>query len=370
MNDAADLFENAAQIMRDRRGRGDRIHRTDFHAGREHAERQGGVAVDHDLRFAAARCRDAILEVEILLGPVVAGFQQLDVRLDDAGVLLAERERNLFAGDLQVEAKNIAEHPQREHVLAAPGIGDDRLALALHRDFDDLVAGLLKLIVGLDIGRDDFRVPTLTPHAFQQNGAVRLECAGADAAEQHLLVERDYQVGFVAAVGDAAGPQTDAIAAAAGHATGRGTDFRRNDLLGPDAIARLRSDRSEGLPAALRAFAGIADDLDDVLVHGDGRLPAQGGLRGRRRARARLNGGINGLGHLATLGGANTREVAFPQIDPEERAEAGFAGIVVAGITNSQVVLHAARGLAAGTHRFDHSRGAGNDVAAGAHARH
>ena len=59
-------------------------------------------------------------------------------------------------------------------------------------------------------------------------------------------------------------------------------------------------------------------------------LPLCAGRSGFARARARLDGDVDGLGHLATLGGANAREVAFPQIDPEERAGAGIAGLVVA----------------------------------------
>ena len=54
-------------------------------------------------------------------------------------------------------------------------------------------------------------------------------------------------------------------------------DFRRDDFHGPDAVAHLRGDRAERLAAALRALAGIADDLDDVLAQRDGGLA---GLRG------------------------------------------------------------------------------------------
>ena len=55
-------------------------------------------------------------------------------------------------------------------------------------------------------------------------------------------------------------------AAATSDAARRRTDFRRDNLLGPDTVAHLRGDRSEDLPAALCAFAGVADDLDDVLA--------------------------------------------------------------------------------------------------------
>src|ERR1019366_9725867 len=92
-----------------------------------------GVAVDDDFRLGAASRRDAILELEIVLGPVIARVQQLDVRFDNAGIFLAEYAGNLIACELQVEAVDIAEHSQRKHVLAAPGVGDDGTALALQR---------------------------------------------------------------------------------------------------------------------------------------------------------------------------------------------------------------------------------------------
>ena len=127
---------------------------------------------------------------------------------------LPKVERDLLARELQVEAVDVAEHAQREHVLAAARVGDELAALALHRNLVDLVARRDELLVGLGIGGGDLRVAVLAPHAFQQDGAARLELAGAHAAEQHLLVEGDHQVGFVAAVGDAARAEPDAVAAA------------------------------------------------------------------------------------------------------------------------------------------------------------
>ncbi len=41
---------------------------------------------------------------------------------------------------------------------------------------------------------------------------------------------------------------------------------------------------AERLAAALGALAGIADDLDDMLAQGHGRLAAGSGLRGLARA--------------------------------------------------------------------------------------
>src|SRR5665811_522527 len=235
MDNAADLLEHAAQIVRDRRGRRDRVHRADFHAGSEHAERQRGVAVDHNLRLGTARRRDAVLEVEILLGPVIARVQQFYVRFNNAGIFLAEYAGNLIAPKLQVKTVNIAEHSQCEHVLAALRIGDDQTALALHRNFDDLVARFHELVVGLDIGSGDFRVLALAPHAFQQNGAVGLEFAGTDTAKQHLLVERNHQVGFVAAIGDTARAQTCLL-----YTSDAADDLTRVDLGGRRIIKKKK----------------------------------------------------------------------------------------------------------------------------------
>jgi hypothetical protein len=93
----------------------------------------------------------------------------------------------------------------------------------------------------------------------------RLELAGAHATEQHLLVERDDEVGLVAAVGHRLGADADADARCARDAARGRLDLGRDDLGGPDAVAGLRGDRTERLAAALRALARVADDLDDVL---------------------------------------------------------------------------------------------------------
>jgi hypothetical protein len=54
------------------------------------------------MRHVGAHRRNAELEIEIALGPLVAGVQQLDVGLDHARVLLAEGERHLVARELEV----------------------------------------------------------------------------------------------------------------------------------------------------------------------------------------------------------------------------------------------------------------------------
>ena len=144
------------------------------------------------------------------------------------------------------------------------------LAFLLHRRFAHVVAGGDQALVSLDVGLRDIDVRMLAPHAFEKDDAARLELAGAHAAEQHLLVECHHQVGQVAAVGDVLGADADAVAAGAGDAARRRADFGGDDLGGPDAVAHPRRNRSERLSAALRAFAGIADDFDDVFAQDDG----------------------------------------------------------------------------------------------------
>src|SRR4029450_4114526 len=164
-------------------------------------------------------------------------------------------------------------------------------------------------------------------------------------------------------MGDRARAKTNAVSAATGNAAGGRPDFRRDNLYGPDPVAHPRGDRCQRLSTALRSFAGIANDLDDMFAQRDSGPPGRSGLA---RAEARLHGGFgHHFVHLATLGNANARIVALPQIDSEESPEAVFADIVDAEITDSQIVFHAARGLTTRAHRFDHGRGAGDDIAAG-----
>ena len=118
----------------------------------------------------------------------------------------------------------------------------------------------------LGVRRGDRRVAVLAPHALEQDRRAGLELVRSHATEQHLLVERDDEVGLVAAVGDAALPDPDADAARARDAARRRLDLGRDDLHGPDPVARLRRDGAERLAAALRALARVADHLDDVLA--------------------------------------------------------------------------------------------------------
>src|SRR5262249_44959177 len=116
----------------------------------------------------------------------------------------------------------------------------------------------------------DVEVAVLAPHVLEQDGRAGLELSCTDAAEQNLLVERDGEVRLVAAVGDLLRSHADADARGACDAARRRLDLRGDDLGGPDAGAHLRRGRAERLAAALRAFARVADYLDDVLAEGRG----------------------------------------------------------------------------------------------------
>ncbi len=276
VHDAADALEHVGQVVRHRRRGRDRVHRADVHAGGEHAQRQRGVAVDDDLRLGRPHGRNPVLEVEVLLRPRVARVEQPLIDLDDLRVLLAEREGDLLATELGIQAVQVAQHPEHEHVLALARVGDELVALALERDLVDAEAGLLQHVDRFDIRGDDLRIAMLAPHALEQDLRAGLQLAGAHAAEQHLLVERDDEIGLVAAVGHLLRADADADARGARDAARRRLDLGRDDLRGPDAVAAPRRDAAERLAAALRALARVADDLDDVL--------------GQRLRRARLAG--------------------------------------------------------------------------------
>ena len=131
MNDASDPFEDVAQIMRRRRRRRDRIHRADFHAGREYAESERGVAVDDDLGLLRPYRGNAVLESQIGLGPGESGLEQRQIGLHDGIRLLAEGDADLLPPEFEVETEDAAQHPEHEHVLAASRIRYQRLAFAL-----------------------------------------------------------------------------------------------------------------------------------------------------------------------------------------------------------------------------------------------
>ena len=157
---------------------------------------------------------------------------------------LPKMKRDLFAGQVHVEAVEVAEHAQHEHVLALARVCDERAALLLHRHFVD--AGSPRPAAdraSATYCSTIFASSCSRPDALEQDRAARLQFAGVDASQQHLLVERDREVGFVAAIGDLLRTDADAVAAGAGDAARRRLDLGRDDLDRPDAIAHARRDR-------------------------------------------------------------------------------------------------------------------------------
>lgn len=78
------------------------------------------------------------------------------------------------------------------------------------------------------------------------------------------------------------------VVAGAGHARAGGRISAGMISVVQDAVAHAGGDRAERLAAALRAFAGIADDLDDVLLERDARLRTGLGAGAFASARAGL----------------------------------------------------------------------------------
>ena len=191
--------------------------------------------------------------------------------------LLAEDERDLLAGQVHVQAVEVAEHAEHEHVLALARVGHQRAALVLHRHLVHPVTLGDQAREGLGVLRGDLRVGTLGPDALEQDDAARPQFAGVDAPEQHLLVECDREIGLVAAVADGLRADADPVAAGARHAARGRLDLGRDDLDRPHAVAHPGRDRAERLAALLRALARVAHDLDDGLVERDDLL-----RRGRR----------------------------------------------------------------------------------------
>ncbi len=114
----------------------------------------------------------------------------------------------------------------------------------------------------------------LAPRRLEQDRRVGLELARADTAQQHLLVERDDEIGVIATVRDRAGPNANADSGGPGDAARRRLDLGRDNLDRPDAVAAAGGDRAQRLAAALRTLARVADHLDDVLGQDLGALRA------------------------------------------------------------------------------------------------
>src|SRR6185503_9416881 len=118
----------------------------------------------------------------VLLRPRKARVEQSLIDLDHLPVLLAEGERDLLPAELRVEAVQVAQHPEHEHVLALARIGDERATLAFERNLVDPKARFLEHRHRLDIRFDDLRIAVLAPHALEQDLRSGLQLAGAYAA--------------------------------------------------------------------------------------------------------------------------------------------------------------------------------------------
>jgi hypothetical protein len=180
---------------------------------------------------------------------------------------LFEDLRDLVLGRVGIATINPAEHPEHEHVLALARVGYDFEALFLDRQFMhdqslrfEIGESLLILIANSLLG-------VFGPHALQQNDRAFLVGAVIDTGIEHLFVECDDHIGLIAHVGHVFRSHSNAYAAGAlAFARGR-LNFGRYDLYRPDTVAHLAAHQSQDLTAFLRAFAGIADDFDDMLVY-------------------------------------------------------------------------------------------------------
>ena len=238
----------------------------------------------------------------------------------DHGVLLAEGEGDLFAGELDVEAVDAAQHPEREHVLALARIGHERAALASPSVLRTHDSPRPQRWRGLHVRRRDLRIDVLAPHALEQDRATRLERAGTDASEQHLLVERHDEIGFVAAIGDALRADADAVAARACNAARGRLNLRRDDFDGPDAVAHARGDRPSACPQrcapspeSLITSTMCPDTRPTSCAAGCSRLRLWSGVRGGRsfmgasQARARARNCVHSASMPKTSRGRSAR---------------------------------------------------------------
>ena len=120
----------------------------------------------------------------------------------------------------------------------------------------------------------------LVQSAIERTGAppTRAEIANelgfrsANAAEEHLLVERDDEIGLVAAVRDRPGADADPVAARAGDAARRRPDLGRDRLIPFLAVGEDRID-VEDHPAKVEQ--AVPDHVADAVA-GEGHGPGIG----------------------------------------------------------------------------------------------
>ena len=180
--------------------------------------------------------RNAVLEVEVAFGPDKARLQQALVDLDDLLVLFAEGARDLLGAELRVEAVQVAQDSENEHVLALARVGHQLVALVLERNFVDAEAGVLEHGDGVDIGSDDLRVAVFAPHALQQDLRARFQFAGRTRPISTCSLKATTRsVSSPPLLSLRADPDADPEAPATLRAGG--WISAGNDLRGPDAVA-------------------------------------------------------------------------------------------------------------------------------------
>jgi hypothetical protein len=233
---------------------------------------------------------------------LVARFQEPQIWVDDAFALLCEHEGDLLARQDQVQTVDAAQDAEDVHVLAPVGVGDVLQAELFQGNLGDPESLGDQFVEYLGVRRGDLRIGIAPPLAFQENVAAGFDLVGPKPCQQDLLVERHDQICLIATVCNRLGCHTNSVAAGSGDAPRGGLDFGRDDLHGPNTVPHPRRDRAEGLAASLRALAGVADDLDDMLLERHDPFAA--------RARAALSlfaGYLSYLGHLSPFTSSSPR---------------------------------------------------------------
>ena len=227
----------------------------------------GGVAVDDDLRLASSCC---------------AGMRYLKSRFASLQAAPASYSATLLAmtlasflpkmraicscASVASSPYSVAQDPEHEHVLALARVADEFLAAVLERHLVDVEA------VAPQRGRPSARTDATTAgsRCFAHMLSSRIVAPGLSSPActrpiSTCSLKATTRSVWSPPLRHALGADADADAARAGHAARGRLDLGRDDLGRPDAVAHARGDRTQRLAAALRAFARIADDLDDVL---------------------------------------------------------------------------------------------------------
>ena len=203
----------------------------------------------------------------------------------------------------------------------------------------------------------------VAPHALQQDRAARLELAGADAAEQHLFVERDDQIRFVAAVGDGPAPRRMRLPLAP-------ATLRAGGRISAGMISTVHTPRPIRAAIAPSAWPQrCAPSPESLMISIDvlRRASRLTTIRGASVAMAsRPPGDDADRVHSRTL----TKFCSLESMPKSVPAPSGRAADGEPLRRECRGTLHRPRGLAASAHRLDHGRRAGDDVAAGEDARH